>query len=73
MARKLSRKPSMSNRTAPQPQHTPQREEPSAHDGALEQDDAPIQVTEAEVLATLTHGELSEQGLLPYSSNHSFW
>lgn len=34
--------------------------------------DAPIQVTEAQVLATLTHGEIEEQGLLPYSSNHSF-
>lgn len=34
--------------------------------------DAPIQVTEAQVLTTLTHGELEEAGLLPYSSNHSF-
>ncbi len=35
-------------------------------------DDLPIQVTEAEVLAVLSCGELVEQGLLPYSSNHSF-
>lgn len=35
-------------------------------------EDAPIRVTEAEVLAILTHGEIKEQGLLPYSSNHSF-
>lgn len=72
MARKLSRKTSLSNRTAPPSHHTPERAESRAQDDALEQDDAPIQVTESEVLATLTHGELSEQGLLPYSSNHSF-
>jgi uncharacterized repeat protein (TIGR03843 family) len=29
-------------------------------------------VTESEVLTVLTHGEVKEQGLLPYSSNHSF-
>ena len=34
--------------------------------------DVPIRVTEAQVLNTLTHGEVVEQGLLPYSSNHSF-
>jgi uncharacterized repeat protein (TIGR03843 family) len=43
----------------------------SPSDAALPED-APLQVTEAQVLALLTHGELSEQGLLPYSSNHSF-
>ncbi len=36
------------------------------------QEDAPLQVTESQVLALLTRGEMSEQGLLPYSSNHSF-
>ena len=36
------------------------------------EDDAPIQVTETEVLETLTHGEVEERALLPYSSNHSF-
>jgi hypothetical protein len=35
-------------------------------------DDSPIQVTETQVVAVLTNGELEEQGLLPYSSNHSF-
>lgn len=34
-------------------------------------DDA-VQLTEAQVLKTLTSGEVKEQGLLPYSSNHSF-
>jgi uncharacterized repeat protein (TIGR03843 family) len=29
-------------------------------------------VTETQVLAVLTNGKLAEQGLLPYSSNHSF-
>jgi hypothetical protein len=37
-----------------------------------DQENAPIQVTESEILITLTHGEIAEQGLLPYSSNHSF-
>jgi uncharacterized repeat protein (TIGR03843 family) len=41
-------------------------------DHGAEQADASIQVTEAQVLTTLTHGELEEAGLLPYSSNHSF-
>ena len=36
------------------------------------QDEAPVQVTEAEILTVLTRGEVVEQGLLPYSSNHSF-
>lgn len=31
-----------------------------------------VQLTEAQVLQTLTTGEVEEQGLLPYSSNHSF-
>lgn len=31
-----------------------------------------IQVTEAEVVEVLTNGAMQEQGLLPYSSNHSF-
>ncbi|MEZ4673874.1 MAG: SCO1664 family protein [Caldilineaceae bacterium] len=31
-----------------------------------------IALTEAQILQTLTHGEIEEQGLLPYSSNHSF-
>lgn len=37
-----------------------------------EQEETPIQVTEAQVIEALTHGEIQEQGLLPYSSNHSF-
>ncbi|GIV76351.1 SCO1664 family protein [Litorilinea aerophila] len=32
----------------------------------------PIQLNEAEVLEILTAGRMEEQGLLPYSSNHSF-
>jgi len=36
------------------------------------QEESAIQVTETEILRVLTHGELSEEGLLPYSSNHSF-
>lgn len=31
-----------------------------------------IHITEAEILTILVHGELTEQELLPYSSNHSF-
>lgn len=31
-----------------------------------------VQLTEAQVLKTLAGGEVKEQGLLPYSSNHSF-
>ncbi|MCB0060491.1 MAG: SCO1664 family protein [Caldilineaceae bacterium] len=31
-----------------------------------------VQLTEAQVLETLAAGEVQEQGLLPYSSNHSF-
>jgi uncharacterized repeat protein (TIGR03843 family) len=31
-----------------------------------------IAVTEQQVLAVLTSGQIAEQGLLPYSSNHSF-
>ena len=31
-----------------------------------------IQLTEAQVVKALTNGELTEKGLLPYSSNHSF-
>lgn len=31
-----------------------------------------IQLTEAQVVKTLTSGTLEEKGLLPYSSNHSF-
>jgi uncharacterized repeat protein (TIGR03843 family) len=46
--------------------------EPSEPLAATSQDNAPLQVTETEVLTVLTHGEISEQGLLPYSSNHSF-
>ena len=52
-------------------QSSAQSSVPTSSDAAL-QDDAPIQVTETEVLETLTHGEVEEQGLLPYSSNHSF-
>jgi uncharacterized repeat protein (TIGR03843 family) len=33
---------------------------------------APIRLTEAQVLHVLTKGKLVEKGLLPYSSNHSF-
>lgn len=36
------------------------------------QDETPVQVTETQIVTILTHGELSEQGLLPYSSNTSF-
>src|SRR5262245_37525166 len=35
-------------------------------------EEKPLQITETEILKILTHGELREQGLLPYSSNHSF-
>jgi hypothetical protein len=35
-------------------------------------DDAPIQLSEAQVLKVLMQGKMTEQGLLPYSSNHSF-
>ena len=31
-----------------------------------------VALTEAEVLDTLLHGDMREEGLLPYSSNHSF-
>ncbi len=31
-----------------------------------------VQLTEAQVLQTLANGEVEKQGLLPYSSNHSF-
>jgi uncharacterized repeat protein (TIGR03843 family) len=34
--------------------------------------DSPIRVTKAQVLTVLARGEMAEQGLLPYSSNHSF-
>ncbi|HXF60915.1 MAG TPA: SCO1664 family protein [Caldilineaceae bacterium] len=37
-----------------------------------EADEAPIQLTEAQVVKALTKGKMTEQGLLPYSSNHSF-
>lgn len=37
-----------------------------------ETEESPIQVTESQVLDILTAGKLVEQGLLPYSSNHSF-
>jgi len=36
------------------------------------EEETPLQITETEILQILTHGELSERGLLPYSSNHSF-
>lgn len=36
------------------------------------QNETSIQVTESQVLTVLTHGELAEQGILPYSSNTSF-
>ncbi len=35
-------------------------------------DEAPLAVTEEEVVRVLAHGKIEEQGLLPYSSNHSF-
>jgi uncharacterized repeat protein (TIGR03843 family) len=34
--------------------------------------DQTIQLSEAQVLKVLTKGKMAEQGLLPYSSNHSF-
>ena len=34
--------------------------------------DPPARVTEEQVLTVLTHGTITERGLLPYSSNHSF-
>jgi uncharacterized repeat protein (TIGR03843 family) len=46
--------------------------QPSANHGEGQQDGEPIQVTETQVLTVLTHGEMAEQGLLPYSSNTSF-
>lgn len=45
-------------------------EDSELDDSLLE--DEPIQVTEAQVVSVLTCGEMTEQGLLPYSSNHSF-
>ena len=39
---------------------------------ANEQPDGTIQLAEEQVLTTLYTGEIEEQGLLPYSSNHSF-
>jgi uncharacterized repeat protein (TIGR03843 family) len=44
----------------------------SASQTSSGQEDTALQITETEILQILTHGELSEQGLLPYSSNHSF-
>jgi uncharacterized repeat protein (TIGR03843 family) len=44
----------------------------SHEESTSDAEDEVIRVTEDEVLETLTHGELAEQGLLPYSSNHSF-
>lgn len=41
---------------------------PSADDA----DESLIHLTEAQVLAALVQGKIEEQGLLPYSSNHSF-
>ena len=38
----------------------------------VSEEDAPIQLTETEVLAALDAGRIIEQGILPYSSNHSF-
>jgi uncharacterized repeat protein (TIGR03843 family) len=35
-------------------------------------DSEAVRVTESEILTVLTHGDLVEQALLPYSSNHSF-
>ena len=34
--------------------------------------DPPLRLTESDVLKTLIDGKMAEQGLLPYSSNHSF-
>jgi uncharacterized repeat protein (TIGR03843 family) len=31
-----------------------------------------LQITESQVVETLSHGKIDEKGLLPYSSNHSF-
>lgn len=42
------------------------------HDNDESDDIEPVALTEAEVLDTLRHGEMREEGLLPYSSNHSF-
>jgi uncharacterized repeat protein (TIGR03843 family) len=44
----------------------------SASSSGASGEETPLRVTETEVLKTLTHGEVKEQGLLPYSSNHSF-
>jgi uncharacterized repeat protein (TIGR03843 family) len=35
-------------------------------------DDEPVELTESQVLRVLATGKMTEQGLLPYSSNHSF-
>jgi len=44
----------------------------SSSQSSFGKEDTPLQITETEILQILTHGELREQGLLPYSSNHSF-
>ncbi len=46
--------------------------QPPSNPGVTDQDDSAIEVTETQILTILTQGELVEQGLLPYSSNHSF-
>lgn len=45
---------------------------PLPHDYEEPADDEAVALTEDEVLDTLRHGEMREEGLLPYSSNHSF-
>lgn len=49
----------------PLPEHDTDATEP---EGA----DEPVAVTEQQVIEALRSGEVEEQGLLPYSSNHSF-
>lgn len=47
-------------------------EQPAGDATSVFEENVAIRVTEAEVLTALTQGEIVEQGLLPYSSNHSF-
>jgi uncharacterized repeat protein (TIGR03843 family) len=67
LARKRSFKSAWSKLSSSQPSSS---HASSSEDG--EGLDAPLQVTETQILKILTHGVVAEQGLLPYSSNHSF-
>ena len=48
------------------PPLSPRRSSPGAADAEV------VTLTETDALHTLKSGKMAEQGLLPYSSNHSF-